>query len=1136
MKKTKKYTFKENLKRLGLWVMVLAVLASTVSAAATYADEVVTVRSAMDLIEDATTKQAVAQKFARCLGSRTPNGGSAPVYSANRVSSGSVYQSGLLQTNIATGTWLENQVQGNGGDDGEIYCSQGIWSLFASTFGLSNVQIACDKFSDSGNGHLKGGLFKHTPDDVDCQDMSGFYMAVDAATAEAYIGRLYTEAVADNPYAKSWGDIVNYDSVTGYSIYKRDLQTSCISEFSEDASNAGHFDNKVKVVNEKGEMLEFYALSKSGKKGSTKVGNTIASAGEVTCDDLIAKMNAYAEDYRQAILEAKRKECASPDVVAKVAEYIAKYEEAEELTEEEQADYEAMKQARDSGDYTTPTDKGGLECTNFKYLTVHEPSPTSDPTSSPSGPTDPHAAEEEACYKHAKSLGWVICPVIYGLREMSENFYQAIVPLLQVNDSVVSQFGSNNSSLYKVWATFRNIANIIFVIMFMAVILSQLTGYGIDNYGIKRMLPKLIITAILVNISFWLCAIAVDISNILGKTIKEFLEGLAVSSSIGGDSSHAVGHIVQTVVGWIAVASTVTVGVGVAFALEGWAIIIPILLFLLVVVISIFFALIILGMRQALVVILLAISPVAIVCTLLPNTEPVFKKWLNTAKSMLMVYPIIGAVIGAGYLTASILMGADQGFIMTLVAGVLMVGPYFMIPSLTRKALDAVGGLGTRLGNLGSRAAHGARNGIAGSEAVRNFRADQNANARYRRNNSRFSRWLDDKTMQSAEANRGKKGARAWIANHTIASNGRLRAVQRNDESRVANARESVEQGAQYAHNNMNRMENGGFEARAAGIESKAIADAVSDYEKLIGSNSYSYTDANGTSHTIDSQSNSQIADALKHELEQGEGSYDANKVRALTNMLASKGKEGRDLMYKAVDGAQKNGATNKAIKDFSSNIMDNHAGTMKEKHRSLYEFAKNTADMAINDSNRYAQHSDSIQNYAAGGVSSLTAADMTNMDIQQLQRYGAMASSAIPTNPDGTPKAGAKSDQQILADLAQSALTDEHLSKDLSEKTFSTLSQIASNGGHTPPARRIDSGDVRIDHATQAGAQQIHATQSATATANAARAAQAGLEAGARARNQVITDSERASIRDAIDKAERGGGRQTDSGIWTPS
>ena len=69
----------------------------------------------------------------------------------------------------------------------------------------------------------------------------------------------------------------------------------------------------------------------------------------------------------------------------------------------------------------------------------------------------------------------------------------------------------------------RNIANIIFIIAFIFVIYSQLTSMGISNYGIKRMLPKIIVAAILINLSYYICAVLVDTSNIIGAQLQNLL-------------------------------------------------------------------------------------------------------------------------------------------------------------------------------------------------------------------------------------------------------------------------------------------------------------------------------------------------------------------------------------------------------------------------------------------------------------------------------------------------------------------------------------------------------------------------------------------------------------------------------------
>ena len=678
---------------------------------------------------------------------------------------------------------------------------------------------------------------------------------------------------------------------------------------------------------------------------------------------------------------------------------------------------------------------------------------------------------EEACYQEAKSLGWIICPMIFGLREVSESIYSFIEPLIQVNETTVSQLGNQQSNLFKAWNTFRGFANIIFVILFLFIIFSQLTGWGIDNYGIKKMLPKLIIVAILVNVSFIICAIAVDTSNIVGKGIEGLFENIggtitmrdvtqAETGAISGTVSvnTAVGaqsHIVGEVVSWLVL---VAGGVVVGAAFSGWAIIIPILLFLLTTIISIIFAMIILGLRQAMVIILIVLSPVAFACSVLPNTEPIFKKWFNVFKAILMVYPIVGALIGAGYFTASLIYkGGNEGtdLIMTIVAGLLSVIPYFLIPSLTKKSLDGVGMLGTKLSGLGKSLGTGAKNGINNTDAVRNAKADSRAA------NKAFGSKLYMNTF-------GKKTAKD-IADGKKVSTRRANRYTRAAE--LANTNKQSRINARSAMSQYNRLNSeSGFQAAMSAANMAEDATAVKNYETMISAGDFKLDD--GTK--LDSQNNESIAKALQAELQKTESNgYDANKVRALTNALAAKGKEGRSLMYNAVSNAQTQGrgASRQAIKDFSSNIMNNHAGTMKEKHRSLYEFAKATAGLDASA----AGSADSISNFASSGIGSLTAADMTNMDIQQLQRYR--------ENVSGN-------DTQTLAQLAQSALSDEHLSKDLSEKTRTELEKIAQQGGYTPPAHSSNgglSGDSgKIHTAAAQDSQQLTATQAAAQIQNA--------------------------------------------------
>lgn len=68
-----------------------------------------------------------------------------------------------------------------------------------------------------------------------------------------------------------------------------------------------------------------------------------------------------------------------------------------------------------------------------------------------------------------------------------------------------------------------------FIIAFLAIIVSQVTGMGINNYGIKKMLPRLVVAAIAVNVSYYICQLIVDLTNILGYEIQNALAGISNS-------------------------------------------------------------------------------------------------------------------------------------------------------------------------------------------------------------------------------------------------------------------------------------------------------------------------------------------------------------------------------------------------------------------------------------------------------------------------------------------------------------------------------------------------------------------------------------------------------------------------------
>lgn len=297
-------------------------------------------------------------------------------------------------------------------------------------------------------------------------------------------------------------------------------------------------------------------------------------------------------------------------------------------------------------------------------------------------------------------MGWLICPLMTFMGEIADASYSVISQFLNINPAIFGE-GSDAVGAKQAWNFFRDIANVIFVLLFLWVIFSQVSSIGISNYGIKKILPKLIVGAILVNLSFYICQLAVDLSNILGFTLKEALEGSV--SGVGGSSSNSeiLSGLGTAVAGILVLTGTVL------FA--ALAVSIPTLLSLMLVLLVV---LVILIVRQAAIVLLISIAPLAFAAWLLPNTESLFKKWVSMFRGLLMVFPIISLLYGAGKLAGAILATTatsdsnDTAITMQFAALAASILPLGATPFVLKSSLNSLGSIGAKIGKMSANA-HG---------------------------------------------------------------------------------------------------------------------------------------------------------------------------------------------------------------------------------------------------------------------------------------------------------------------------------------------------------------------------------------------------------------------------------------------
>ncbi|MBR3138712.1 type IV secretion system protein [Candidatus Saccharibacteria bacterium] len=386
----------------------------------------------------------------------------------------------------------------------------------------------------------------------------------------------------------------------------------------------------------------------------------------------------------------------------------------------------------------------------------------------------------------AESLGWIVCPIMKFLSDGANKAYNDVVePSLRVDPKL---FSGNDGGVYQGWETFRNIANVLFIILLLVVIFSQLTGVGIDNYGIKKILPKLIIAAILINLSYLICLVFVDLSNILGNSLRSLFDGLGANLSPALDipDSNAVGEVKATAITGVVILGTLAAMVGAVW--QNPAIILSLLVAALGVAISVFFLFILLSVREAAIVVLVAISPLAVVCYTLPNTKKFFDKWLKFFEGLLLVYPICGLLVGGGNYVSNLLLSADfagGGFLNAFTAMIVGIVPIFFIPTVLKGSFAAMGAIGGKLAGLGRNARSLATNKIRGSEGYKMTQA----RGLERRN--RIKAGIDSKGQPTWRGAIKSRFARTGV--------GRAMGYQKLQASRVAAANKTREQDIQQA-------------------------------------------------------------------------------------------------------------------------------------------------------------------------------------------------------------------------------------------------------------------------------------------------------------------------------------------------
>jgi len=224
-----------------------------------------------------------------------------------------------------------------------------------------------------------------------------------------------------------------------------------------------------------------------------------------------------------------------------------------------------------------------------------------------------------------------------------------------------------------------------------------------SNYQVKTILPKLIIAAILINISWYVCAALIDLSNIAGRGVFELIKSVTPPMDFQGGLSGIVsgtGEILAVNLFGAIVAG----GAVLAAFLAGTGGIIIVIAALVSGLVGIFAAWITLLLRNVVVVLCVILSPIAIVAYILPNTKKLFDYWRKTFTTMLVMFPLISLFMAGCGFAAAIMVNMDKtSAIMAIGAFIIQFIPLVALPFMIRKTSGVLSTVQGKIGQYGRK-------------------------------------------------------------------------------------------------------------------------------------------------------------------------------------------------------------------------------------------------------------------------------------------------------------------------------------------------------------------------------------------------------------------------------------------------
>jgi hypothetical protein len=304
------------------------------------------------------------------------------------------------------------------------------------------------------------------------------------------------------------------------------------------------------------------------------------------------------------------------------------------------------------------------------------------------------------CNAGFNPLNWLICAGVKGMVDISNQLDSLINAELAVGTQNVADSNGKPTGIFgpcasgttcgapeykTAWSSFRDIALGLLVVVGLIVVFSTALGLEIlDAYTVRKVLPRIVIIAIAITLSWNLLDLFITFTNDLGYGIRYLIykpfETLKLQFLINGFTGVAV-----DLIGGAAITAMGIFGL-LLFAVTA-----------VIAVASFFFLLII---RQILITGLIIFAPIALVAYILPNTQRFYSQWWNLLSKAALLGVIVEGIVAIARVGAAI---ADQNPspVNQLAAFVAYFGGYFIAfsqgPKMAGAGVGAISGVASRM-------------------------------------------------------------------------------------------------------------------------------------------------------------------------------------------------------------------------------------------------------------------------------------------------------------------------------------------------------------------------------------------------------------------------------------------------------